>query len=198
MTNELLIKRAQRGEPRAFEELMTPYEGMIWRICWHYLENREDAQDAAQEVMLRAWRGLPAFRGEASLETWLYRLCVSACTDALRRRKLRVADSVDALLEEGREPASDAPGPEEQTERGERHEQLRIALRQLPEEMRTPLILAAIEGLSYEEISHTLNINLGTVKSRINRARKQLAEILQNGELSPDSCVQQSERRAQK
>lgn len=198
MTNELLIKQAQRGDTRAFEELITPCEEMIWRVCWHYLENREDAQDAAQEVMLRAWRGLPDFRGEASLETWLYRLCQSVCTDALRRRKLRRADSVDALLEEGREPASDAPGPQEETERRERHEQLRAALRQLPEEMRTPLILSAIEGLGYEEISRVLGVQLGTVKSRISRARKRLKEILENGELFSPACVQQSERRARK
>lgn len=196
MTNELLLHRARGGDPQAFEALVTPYEAMVWRVCWHYLENHEDAQDAAQEVMLKAWRSLGTFRGDASLETWLYRVCVNVCVDALRKRHQRKDASLNAMAESGYDPVDATPGTEAQLERIEQHETLRAALRQLPEEMRTPLLLSAVEGRSYEEIAHITGAHMGTVKSRINRARKKLSETLHRWEQSDPSCVQSGERRA--
>lgn len=196
MNDELMLQRARKGDAKAFEQLMTPLENQIWRLCWHYMGNREDAQDAAQETMLKAWRAIGTFRGDSKLETWVYRLCVSCCVDALRRRKLRTAESTDALREVGFDPVDPAPQPEQQVLEGEYHHELREALTQLPEDQRTALILSAVEGRSYEEVAAITGSAMGTVKSRINRARSRLLEILKNGEQTPTRAVKKNERRA--
>ena len=83
--DELLLKRAQRGEPEAFEQLMTPLESLVWRVCWHYMGRREAAEDCAQEAMVRVWRGLNSYRGDCGFESWVYRIAANSCLDALRR-----------------------------------------------------------------------------------------------------------------
>lgn len=196
MTNEILLQRARNGDPEAFGELMRPHEALVWRVCWHYMENREDARDASQEVMLKAWRSLGRFRGDAGLETWLYSICRSVCTDALRRRRLRQGDSVEEMVERGLDVPEEGPGVEEQLQQQERRDTLRAALRLLPEDMRTALLLSAAEQRSYEEIARIMDVSVGTVKSRISRGRKKLTEILREWEQSGAPCVQQSERRA--
>lgn len=196
MINELLLRRARSGDARAFEQLVTPLEGTVWRVCWHYMNQYEDAQDAAQETMLKAWRSIGDFRGDAKLETWLYRLAVNCCLDALRRKKLRAAESSDDLHDAGYEPVDPAPQPEQRALQNEMHGELRQALTQLPEEQRTALILSAVEGRSYEEIAAITGTAMGTVKSRINRARNSLATMLGRREQSAGSNVQESRRRA--
>lgn len=196
MSDELMLQRARKGDAKAFEQLMTPLENQIWRLCWHYMGNREDAQDALQETMLKAWRAIGSFRGDSKLETWVYRLCVSCCVDALRKRRLRAAESTDALREVGFDPADPAPQPEQQVLEGEYRRELREALSQLPEEQRTALILSAVEGRSYEEVAAITGSAMGTVKSRINRARSKLAEILKGREQTEETSVQYVERRA--
>lgn len=198
MTDEITLAQAQKGDAQAFERLVTPWEDMVWRVCWHYMEQREDAQDAAQEVMLRAWRSIGAFRGHCSVETWLYRICVTVCVDALRKRRLRTGPSMEALQAAGFDPADGSPTPEETVQAGEFHAELREALRNLPEDMRTALMLSAVEGRSYEEIGQITGAPLGTVKSRIGRAREKLVKMLSSREQSQPSRVQQSERRAEK
>ncbi len=198
MTDEITLMQAQKGDTQAFERLVTPYEDMVWRVCWHYMEHHEDAQDAAQEVMLRAWRSIGAFRGGCSVETWLYRICVTVCMDALRKRRLRTGPSMEALQAAGYDPADGSPTPEETVQAEEFHGELRDALRGLPEDMRTALLLSAVEGRSYEEIVQITGAPLGTVKSRIGRAREKLAKMLSQREQFRPSCVQQSERRAEK
>lgn len=196
MVNELLLHRARNGDASAFEQLVTPHEALVWRVCWHYMNQMEDAQDAAQETMLKAWRSIADFRGDAKLETWLYRLAVNCCLDALRKKKVRAAESVDALHEGGFEPVDPEPQPEERLLQGEGHQELRQALRQLPDEQRTALILSAVEGRSYEEIADITGTAMGTVKSRINRARRSLSALLGRGEQSGKANVQESGRRA--
>lgn len=197
MTDELMLRRARNGDAHAFEELITPLEGQIWRLCWHYMGNREDAQDAAQETMLKAWRSLSSFRGDSKWETWVYRLCVNCCLDALRKRKLRRTESADALQENGFDAPDDAPRPDEQVLNSEHREELREALSALPEEQRTALILSAVEGKSYEDVADITGVAVGTVKSRINRARTKLMEMLKKREQNDGSVVQMDERRAQ-
>ncbi len=196
MTDELALRRAQRGDAAAFEALMTPLEGMVWRVCYHYTGQAQDAQDCAQEAMLKAWRALPEFRGDSRFESWLYRICVSCCLDYLRARRRRPTVSADELAEAGFDPADPAPQPEEAVLAGEEKAALRGAIDALPEEMRTVLILYAMEGRRYEEIAEITGSAVGTVKSRLNRAREKIsAQLSKRREHSGKASVQHHERR---
>lgn len=194
--DELILRRAQKGDTAAFEQLITPHEQLVWRVCWHYTHHMEDARDCAQEAMVKAWRSLPQYRQDCALETWLYRIAASCCLDFLRRQKRRAAESTDALAESGFDPADPSPQPEETAIRHDEKQLLRQAVDQLPVDMRTALILSAVEGRKYEEIAQITGVAAGTVKSRINRARQKLVEILQSREQSGVHAVQHSERRS--
>ncbi len=194
--NELLLRRAQKGDTAAFEQLITPYEQLVWRVCWHYIHHREDAKDCAQETMVKAWRCLQQYRQDCSLESWLYRIAASCCVDFLRRKKRYAAESADALADTGFDPVDPSPLPEEQALQREEKTRLHRAIAQLPEDMRTALILSAVEGRKYDEIAQITGVAAGTVKSRISRARQKLAEILAGQEQSAGKSVQHSERRS--
>lgn len=195
--DELLLRRAQKGDTAAFEQLVTPLEDMVWRTCYHYMGNVEDAKDAAQETMLKAWRAIGSYRADAALSTWLYRVAASCCTDLLRKRKARPAASLDELHEAGFDPPqSPAQQPETAVLESERRRDVRRALNDLPDDQRIALVMSAVEGHSYDEIAQVQGIAVGTVKSRINRARTRLAEILSGSvEQSASGRVQQSRRR---
>ena len=175
----LTLQRARRGDTAAFEALVTPCEPMLWRLCWQMLGNREDARDALQEIMVKAWRALDRFDGKAAVSTWLYRIGVNHCTDLLRQRSLRRVESLDSLREDrGFDPPSPAEDPAEALEHKERNAAIRQAIGQLPPDQRTALVLFALEHRSYEEIAALTGAELGTVKSRIARAREKLAGML--------------------
>ena len=193
--DELTLRRAQKGDAGAFEALMTPYESMIWRVCWHYTGHTEDARDCAQEALLKAWRSIGAYRRDCSMESWLYRICASVCVDHLRRGKRHDAESLSVMAGEGFDPVDPAAGPEEQVVARQEREELRRAMAMLPEDMRTVLILYALEKKKYEEIAVITGTAVGTVKSRLNRARQRLQEILSEREQSGEAIVQQSRRR---
>lgn len=198
MIDELALRSAQRGDPAAFERLMTPLEGMVWRVCYHYTGQTQDAQDCAQEAMLKAWRALPGFRGDSRFESWLYRICISCCLDYLRARRRRPTVSADELAEGGFDPADPAPQPEETVLAGEEKAALREAIDALPAEMRTVLILYAMEGKRYEEIAEITGSAVGTVKSRLNRAREKISvQLSQRREQSGKARVQQGEGRTE-
>ena len=175
---EKLLKKAQQGDADAFEQLVAPYEQKIYALCLRLLAHREDAQDAAQETMLRLYRALVSYRGEAQLGTFIYRVTANTCMDALRRRNVRACESLEALDDVGVVPADDSPGPEETILRAEENERLSRAIDALSDEMRLPLVLREIHALSYEEVAQTLGLEMGTVKSRIHRAREKLARML--------------------
>jgi RNA polymerase sigma-70 factor (ECF subfamily) len=175
---EKLLRRAQRGDADAFEALVAPYEQKIYALCFRLMAQREDAQDAAQETMIRIYRSLGDYRGDAQLGTFIYRVATNACMDALRKRRVRAGESLEALSEEGFVPADRAPGPEETLLRSERGEAISKAIQALSEEMRLPFVLRELHGLSYEEVAQTLDIGMGTVKSRIHRAREKLVRAL--------------------
>ena len=198
--DELTLRRAKRGDPAAFEALMTPHEEMLWRVCWHYTQHREDARDCVQEAMLKAWRALPQYRGDCSLETWLYRIAASCCLDFLRKKSRRAAESTEQLAEEdGFDPPDPSPQPEEELQRRDERAELQSALAALPDDMRIALTMSAVEGRRYEDIAQVLGVAPGTVKSRISRARVRLSEILSGKrEPLPASSVQPSERRTVK
>ena len=175
--DELILRRAQKGDASAFEQLVTPYEQMIWRVCWHYLHHREDAMDCAQEAMLKAFRAFDSFRGEAGFATWLTRIAVNTCTDALRKRSNVV--SLDAMREDtGFDVPDEEPSPYTQMEAAERRRLLREGMEALPPEMRQMIVLRDVEGMRYEEVAQAMQVPLGTVKSRISRAREKLSGIL--------------------
>ncbi len=194
--DELLLRRAQRGEPEAFEQLIGPLEQLIWRICWHYTGNREAAEDCGQETMIRIWRNLDSYRGDCALESWVYRIAANCCMDFLRKKKRDKSESVEPLREQGFDPADPSPGTEEQVVAEDEHRRLREAITQLPEEQREALILTQLQKVPYEEAALLLNVSEGTIKSRVNRAKARLKEILsEERELSPPGSVKNNERR---
>ena len=195
--DEITLRRAQQGDAAAFEMLFTPLEGRVYRTCVHVLGPGEDAKDCAQEVLLRAYRSLKDFRGDCALETWLHRLCVSCCLDAARRRKARPSASMDDMTDAGYDPPSRESGPNERIEKKERMTRLREAISSLPEEQRMAFTLTVLEDVPYDEAAERLGVAVGTVKSRVNRAREKIMKVCgADREQMPGSCVQQGERRA--
>ena len=194
--DELLLRRARKGDPDAFEQLMTPLEQRIWRICWHYTGDREAAADCGQDAMVRIWRGLDSYRGDCAFETWVYRVAANCCLDYLRKKKRDRSESIEPMREKGFDPADPKAGTEEQAVAAEEKEQLRACIARLPEEQQEALVLTQLEGIPYETAAKMLGVSEGTVKSRVNRAKSKLKEWLsENGELPPGNDVQQNERR---
>ncbi|MGI5884871.1 MAG: RNA polymerase sigma factor [Candidatus Spyradocola sp.] len=174
----LNVKRAARGDERAFEALIQPYADATYRLCLHMMGNEQDAADMAQEAFLRAWRSLSTYKGQSRFSTWLFRVTTNVCLDELRKRSRGKAESMQVLEESGFEPVDPGETPEMALDRAELRRDLRSAIAQLNEEQRAALILRDIQGLPYEEIAKALDLNLNTVKSRIARARGALREIL--------------------
>lgn len=180
------IAAAREGDQGAFEELVRLYEKRVLALTQRMCKNPEDAAEAAQEAFFAAWRGLKNFRGDSSFSTWIYRLASNACVDLLRREgKQQAAVSLDDG-ELNLEVPSAAASPQEETERRELREQIEEGLRALPPEYRAALVLREIQQLRYDEIGQVLNVDIGTVKSRINRGRKKLRSfLLERGNFSP-------------
>ena len=194
--DELLLRRARHGDPEAFEQLIGPLEQLVWRVCWHYTGNREAAEDCGQEAMIRIWRNLGSYRGDCALESWVYRIAANCCMDWLRKKKRDRSVSVEPLREQGFDPADPSPGTEEQAVAADEHSRLRAAVALLPEEQRDALVMTQLEKMPYEEAARILGVSEGTVKSRVNRAKARLKEILsEEGELSPPGNVKPNERR---
>ena len=194
--DELLLRRAQSGDPEAFERLMEPLEQLVWRVGWHYTGNREAAEDCGQEAMIRIWRNLANYRGECALESWVYRIAANCCMDWLRKKKRDRSVSMEPMVEQGFDPADDSPGTEEQVVAKDERQRLREAIALLPEDQREALILTQLEKVPYEEAARALGVSEGTVKSRVNRAKARLKEILSaERELSPPGNVKKDERR---
>ena len=171
---EHIIARARRGDADAFEQLVEAYRNQVFRLALRMCGNEADADEVAQEAFLSAWKGLPNFRGESRFSTWLYQLTTHAVIDLMRREKRQAAaEDIDEIT-----TADDGPSPQQQAGRAETRREVRAALMQLPEEYRQVLLLRFMQELSYEEIGQTLKLPAGTVKSRLNRAKAQLKDIL--------------------
>ena len=182
------IAAAREGDQGAFEELVRLYEKRVLALTQRMCKNPEDAAEAAQEAFFAAWRGLKNFRGDSSFSTWIYRLASNACVDLLRREgKQQAAVSLDDG-ELNLDVPSAAASPQEEAERRELREQIEEGLRALPPEYRAALVLREIQQLRYDEIGEALGVDIGTVKSRINRGRKKLRIfLLERGNFSPPS-----------
>ena len=198
MDERELLARVRRGDEAAFEALVRLYEKKIYTLCFRMCGSAQDAEEAAQDTFLALWRGAAGFREESSLSTWLYRLAVNASVDLLRRRKRASGtlslDDEDAFLN----AADPAPPPEEASERRETHRLLQAGLLALPERYREILLLREVEDLSYAEIASVTSLDLGSVKSRINRGRRLLRNYLSSGGnffASPASKVTECNRK---
>jgi len=169
-----LIERFKKGDLSAFEAVVRKYQDRVYNLCRYMLRDPEDGQDAAQDVFLKSFRGLKDFSPHSSLYTWIYRIGVTTCLDYKKKRRRESLRSVP-LAED---LPSDAPFPDQTYESRESTEVIQGALQQLPEKLRAAIVLREMEGLSYEEIAEVLDISIGTVKSRISRAREELRSLL--------------------
>ena len=187
MDEQKLISLAQKGDQAAFEQLLDHYQKPVYHQALRLVGNPEDAADVTQEVFLKVWKHLPSFRGESSFSTWLYRLTSNAAIDFLRREKRQSGPGEVSLDDEETyvEPVDPSPTPQRLAENLELRQALAQGLEKLSPEHRQVLLLRELQGLSYEEISDTLELDLGTVKSRIARAREKLRNyLLRSGNFS--------------
>ena len=183
-----LIGEAQRGDVSAFNTLILAYQGNAYNLAYRLIGEADAAADAAQEAFIAAYNHLPQFRG-GSFKSWLMRIVTNACYDELRRRKRRPAVSLD-------DPDSDAElqltspgeGPEGAAQRSALNRVIQDCLDDLPEDQRAVAVLCDVQGYDYQEIASMTRVSLGTVKSRLSRARQRLRECLQGAEeLLPES-----------
>lgn len=182
---------------QAFEAAVAPWERQVYFTCLRIMGNRQDAEDCAQEAMLKAYQAFSGFRGESKVSTWLYTIAARCCMDALRRRRDMV--SLDSLREVGWEAEGDKPSPYLQLEQAERRRLLGEAIGRLPAEHRLVLTLCDLQGMSYEEAARAMDCALGTVKSRLSRARAGLKQLLTaDGELFHDNMRPMDEGRESK
>lgn len=183
-TDEELVRRFQEGDQRAYSELVVRYQDRIFTLCLRWMRNRQVAEEVAQDVFIAAYRALGRFRGDAKFSTWLFRVAVNHCKNRKLYRKRRKADQHEPLegmpRDDGpaRQLPSDSPGTDTGVHRSEAERMLQEALDEMDEGYRTIVVLRDIQGLAYEEISEILDLPRGTVKSRLHRARAQLARSL--------------------
>ncbi len=167
-----LVRAAQSGDVDAFSELVHRHRTAVYRVALRMLGNPSDAEDAAQEAFVQAWRALPTFRGESSVATWLYRIVVNRCLNVRRAQK-----PAEPLAETLEAPAS---RPDHIVEARGELEALKFAVTRLTPEQRAPFVLRELEGLSYEEIGEVLEISPPAVKGRLHRARLELLHAMRS------------------
>ncbi|MDE3078157.1 MAG: RNA polymerase sigma factor [Chloroflexota bacterium] len=171
---EALVNRARAGETAAFNRLVELTQGVVYNVCLRTLGEAEAAADATQEAFFAAYRSLNSHRG-GSFRAWLLRIAVNQCYDLLRKRKRQPAEPMDA---EALEVVDPEPRPDQVALRAETARAVERAIGQLPLEQRLCVILVDAQGLDYQEAARALNVNLGTVKSRLSRARAELRELI--------------------
>lgn len=183
-TDEELVRRFQDGDSQAYSELVLRYQDRIFTLCLRWMRNRQVAEEVAQDVFLAAYRALGRFRGDAKFSTWLFRVAVNHCKNRKlyrSRRKSEKHEPLDGLPRDdgpSRQLAHDGPGTDRGVHRSDAERMLQEALDEMDEGHRTILVLRDIQGLAYEEISEILDLPRGTVKSRLHRARAQLARTV--------------------
>lgn len=189
-----IIKKCQQGDLEAFEKLILSYQKKVYTIAYRYVGRREEAEDLAQEAFIKVYRSLKTFRGDSSFSTWLYHVVTNVCRDALRKNSRKLEeDSLDCAVttEKGeirREIVDWSMSPAFLYEQKELGEFLQSLINQLSPEYKAVILMREIQDMSYEEIAQAMNCSLGTVKSRLSRARKTLRDMIQS------SMEQRSER----
>ncbi len=174
-TDKQLVERVQRGEKKAFDLLVLKYQGKVASLVSRYISDRHEVLDVTQEAFIKAYRALKNFRGESAFYTWLYRISINTAKNYLvakgRRPPGTDIDIQDAEHFEGESPLKDIQSPEQQLYRSELEKALNDAIKALPEDLRVALTLREFDGFSYEDIAEVMNCPVGTVRSRIFRAR---------------------------
>ena len=183
------MQRVLAGDADAFEPLVRAHEKAVYNLALRFLEKPEDAEDAAQEAFVKAYRSLESFQRESRFSTWLYRIVTNVCLDMLRARRRRQERPLEVENDEEERETLEIPderfSPERLLDRKLTREAVQRGLNALSEEGRSVLLLREIRGMSYEEIGETLGLEPGTVRSRIFRARKKLCALLmQDGNFS--------------
>ena len=180
-----LLKKAKSGDIEAFENLIEGYSKKVFNIAFRMLGNYEDANELAQEVFIKIFKGLKNFKEESTFSTWVNRITTNTCLDEIRKRKNKMNISLDEELqldtgEVHLQIVDNSPSPEQLYEQKEMKNTVMQALDRLSGEHRAVIVLRELQELNYDEISLILKCPVGTVKSRINRARQELREILLN------------------
>ena len=192
MDDELtLVRRAAAGDDTAFETIMKRYEKLVFTVALRSVSNRSDAECVSQEAFYKAWRSLKSFRGECSLGSWLCRITNSCAIDYLRTVRRHEAVSLTVEDEDGETHEMEIPDteisrmPEENAIREEQIRAVREAIAALPEDQKKIVTMRDMNGMSYQEISDALTLEMGTVKSRLNRARAAVKKYLTERHLFP-------------
>ncbi|MCU0938936.1 MAG: RNA polymerase sigma factor RpoE [Burkholderiaceae bacterium] len=181
--DQAIVERVQRGEKRAFDLLVTKYQRKIFRLLSRLIRDPGEIEDVAQEAFIKAYRALPNFRGESAFYTWLYRIAINTAKNHLVAQGRRAPTSTETEVEDA-ENFDDADGlrdvntPDAVMMSRQVGEAVNRAIDRLPEDLRTAIVLRELEGLSYEEIAESMNCPIGTVRSRIFRAREAIANEL--------------------
>ena len=189
MDESALIQEAQRGDVQAFNTLVLHYQSQVYNLAYRVMGESDSAADMAQEAFISAYKNIRRYRG-GSFKAWLMRIVTNACYDELRRRKRRPQVSLEALYVVDEDASStfhsETEGPEKSVQQGELVAAIQQCISALPEAQRVAAVLCDVQGYSYEEIASIMKISLGTVKSRLSRARARLRDCLRgNGELLP-------------
>jgi RNA polymerase sigma-70 factor (ECF subfamily) len=196
---QALIASAQKGDVRAFNQLVMRYQSLAYNVAYRILNDPDAAADATQDAFISAYKAMAKFRGGA-FKAWILRIVTNACYDQLRRKKRKPTDSLDDLpIDQDHSHYLRDPHerPDEVAERRDLNRLLQEAISSLPEDQRTVIVLCDVQGLSYEEISLVTEVSLGTVKSRLSRARAKLRDYLvEHGELLPARYRLRDEARA--
>jgi RNA polymerase sigma-70 factor (ECF subfamily) len=178
---QTLIANAQRGDLDAFNQLVIHYQSLAYHVAYRVLSDADAAADAAQDAFLRAYRAIGQCRG-GSFKSWLWRIVTNTCYDQLRARQRQPTASLEALLVSDSAPGPSfvdhAESPEAYTERQELNRAIQAGINTLPPDQRIALTLCDVAGMNYQEIAEITRVSLGTVKSRINRARTKLRDYL--------------------
>jgi RNA polymerase sigma-70 factor (ECF subfamily) len=179
------VRKAQSGDARAFDQLVTRYRGKVYGMCYHLVQNDQDAWDLSQEAFIKAWRALPSFKGDSSFYTWIYRIAHNCSYDWLRKKRIQgdgeFNDETGNPIAAGAEavPKGD-PRPDQVLKNRELGVRIKDAIAQLSPDHRTAILLREVEGQSYEEIAQVMECSLGTVMSHLFYARKKLQELLKD------------------
>lgn len=181
--DQALVERAQKGDDRAFELLVAKYQRRLARLLARLVQDEHEVNDVIQETLIKAYRALPGFRGDSAFYTWLYRIGINTAKNFLALNKKRVLISADVINDEGdtldlAEQMADNHTPEAEMMNQEILHTVENAIARLPEDLRTTITLREVDGLSYEEIAEQMNCPIGTVRSRIFRAREVIAQDL--------------------
>lgn len=181
MDEAKLIRHAQQGDLTAYNTLVLHYQDIVYNVALRIMKDPASAEDAAQDAFISAYKAIKSYRG-GSFKSWLLRIVTNTCYDELRRYKRRPQSSLEEITDENPSVsfmADDQPGPEQHRQQVELVEAVKRCMDELPDEQRIAAVLCDVEGRDYQEIAEITSVSLGTVKSRINRARTKLRDCLQ-------------------